>query len=279
MGNGSHSTAQEPHPHPRPNWLTRIHYEKSYPLLTSRNDVHPGPRHAIANGLAITLQINGETLCNSLAAEQASDAGCLLVDSLQAMGRQFHLDADTYLDMMRREVEAYDELQTLLADATKGLATRSILDLGSGTGETAIATLKRHPQAHLVGIDSSEDMLSIARHQLPGATFIASHLQDPLPDGPFDVVISACAVHHLDGQEKASLFRRIRHVMSPGGCFVMLDVVTPTGPVERPIPLEQGVDMPSSVQEMLGWLEEAGFDSDVLHAHDDLAILKATAPL
>jgi len=194
------------------------------------------------------------------------------------MGGQFHLDADTYLAMIRAEIEAYDEPQSALADATTEVAARSILDLGSGTGETAIATLERHPHAALVGVDSSEDMLSIARRRLPSATFIGSRLEDPLPDGPFDVVVSAFTIHHLEAEQKADLFRRISKVLSPGGRFVMLDVVVPTEPVERPIPLEERVDKPSPVVDMLQWIEEAGLKGDVIYSAGDLAILGGTAP-
>lgn len=194
------------------------------------------------------------------------------------MGGQFHLDADTYLSMIREEIEAYDELQSALADATTGVSARSILDLGSGTGETAIATLKRHPQASLVGIDSSEDMLAIAHRRLPSERFIVSRLEDSLPDEAFDVVVSAFAIHHLDAEQKAGLFRRISRVLTPGGRFAMLDVVVPTEPVDRPIPLEEGVDQPSSVVEMLQWIEEAGLKGEVVHSAGEIAILGATAP-
>jgi tRNA (cmo5U34)-methyltransferase len=39
-------------------------------------------------------------------------------------------------------------------------------------------------------------------------------LEDPLPDGPYDVVVSALAVHHLAAASKADLFRRIAGVIS-----------------------------------------------------------------
>ena len=95
------------------------------------------------------------------------------------MGGQFHLDANSYLTMIREEIPDYEELQAALAQATTGFPVRSILDLGCGTGETAIATLKQHPEANLVAVDSSRDMLSIARQRLPLANFIVSRLEDP----------------------------------------------------------------------------------------------------
>ncbi|MGA7271314.1 MAG: class I SAM-dependent methyltransferase, partial [Acidimicrobiia bacterium] len=195
--------------------------------------------------------------------------------TIRPMGGQFHLDADTYLSMIRSEVQGYDELQALVARATADVPARMILDLGTGTGETALATLKLHPDADLIGIDASEEMLAVARQRLPSAQLIVSRIEDPLPVGPFDVVMSAFAVHHLDGPGKADLFRRISDVLSPGGRFVMLDVVIPAQPVASPIRLEEGVDMPSTVDEMLGWLREGGLKPEVVYSAGDLAVLAA----
>ena len=50
---------------------------------------------------------------------------------------QFHFDPDSYLAMMREDLPRYDELQETVAAATAGLEVRRILELGTGTGETA----------------------------------------------------------------------------------------------------------------------------------------------
>lgn len=194
------------------------------------------------------------------------------------MSGQFHLDADTYLAMIRAEIERYDDLQALVAKATSAVSARRILDLGSGTGETAMAALKLHPSAVVTCLDSSGEMLAIARQRLQGAQsarFVRSRLEDPLPAGPFDVVVSAFAIHHLDGPGKADLFHRISDALAPGGRFVMLDVVIPTEPVSHPIRLEESVDMPSSVEEMLMWLADAGLRPEVVVASADLAVIAA----
>lgn len=188
---------------------------------------------------------------------------------------QWHFEPDTYLAMVRDEIPSYDELQIGLADATSGVPARRILDLGSGTGQTARRVLERHPGATLVGVDGSEHMLVHARTLVPEATFSVGDLADPLPQGPFDLVVSAFAVHHLDGPEKADLFRRVAEILAPGGRFALCDVVVPAGEVARPVPLEDGVDRPSSVDEQLGWLADAGLAPSVVHAHDDLAIVVA----
>ncbi len=50
----------------------------------------------------------------------------------------------------------------------------------------------------------------------PAADLRVARLQDPLPAGPFDLVFSALAVHHLDPTEKATLFREVAARLQPG---------------------------------------------------------------
>ena len=103
----------------------------------------------------------------------------------------------------------YDRLQVLIADAASEVGARDILDLGTGTGETLRHVQSRHPDARLVGIDESDAMLAVARAAVPAADLHVARLQDPLPLGRFDLVVSALAVHHLDAAEKADLFARV----------------------------------------------------------------------
>lgn len=117
---------------------------------------------------------------------------------------QFHWDPASYLDLMRREVPDYERLQDKTVGAT-GIGATRILDLGTGTGETARRMLARHAAAVLIGLDSSDEMLERARAVLPSdrVELHVARLEDPLPPGPFDVVVSALAIHHLDGNAKA----------------------------------------------------------------------------
>jgi hypothetical protein len=68
-------------------------------------------------------------------------------------GDQFHFDPATYLETIRAEVPAYDELQDAVAEATACIHTERVLELGVGTGQTSRRVLYLHPQAELVGID------------------------------------------------------------------------------------------------------------------------------
>ena len=52
-----------------------------------------------------------------------------------------------------------------------------------------------------------------------------SRVKDPLPDGNFDLVVSALAVHHLDGAVKADPLARVADRLRTGGRFVLGGVV------------------------------------------------------
>jgi tRNA (cmo5U34)-methyltransferase len=190
---------------------------------------------------------------------------------------QWHWDPETYLANMLAEVPAYQELQEQAAAATDGEA-RTILELGVGTGETARRVLARHPDAKLVAVDSSAEMLERAREALPHADLCRARLEDPLPEGPFDLVVSALAVHHLDGPGKQDLFRRIAAVLAPGGRFVLADVVVPEHEEDVVTPIDWEYDLPDRADDQLDWLREAGLDAETVWTEKDLAVLRATRP-
>jgi tRNA (cmo5U34)-methyltransferase len=187
---------------------------------------------------------------------------------------QFHFDPDGYLALMLSEMPAYHRLQEEAAAAT-GSGAQRILELGTGTGETARRVLERHPGAALVGIDASAGMLAVAREALPGADLRVARLEDPLPPGPLDLVISVLAVHHLDGRGKAGLFRRVAAVLATGGRFVLGDVVVPEDPADATTPLSPGFDLPSGARDQLEWLAAAGLEASVRWAAADLAVVVA----
>ena len=186
---------------------------------------------------------------------------------------QFHFDPTSYRELMAADVPAYDELQQRLASATGEVVATRILDLGAGTGETSRAVQALHPTASILAVDESPGMLE--RIDLTNIEKHIARLQDSLPHGPFDLVVSALAVHHLDPAEKRDLFKRVHAALRPGGCFVLGDVVT----VEVQVaPLSDGYDKPDSADAQMAWLYAAGFDAELLWEQDDLALLRARRP-
>ena len=187
---------------------------------------------------------------------------------------QFHFRPDEYIALMESELPDYYRLQDAAAGATGAGAAR-LLELGTGTGESALRVLPRHPGASLTGIDESADMLAVARSRLPGADLRVSRLEDPLPDGLFDLVFAVLAIHHLDGPGKADLFRRVAALLDDGGRFVIGDVVVPEDPADATTPLSPDYDLPSPVDDQLAWLSDAGFDAAPVWFSGDLAVISA----
>ncbi len=53
--------------------------------------------------------------------------------------------------------------------------------------------------------------------------------------GPFDVVVSARAIHHLPADDKRKLFTDIRDRLVPGGAFINIDNTRPADEFFRPL--------------------------------------------
>jgi len=184
---------------------------------------------------------------------------------------------ESYLAMMREAVPGYDRLEEEVAVAT-GTGANSVLELGTGTGETARRVLDRHPDAQLIGIDASPGMVKVARESLPAdrVTLHVGRLEDPLPEGPFDLVVSCLAVHHLEGPSKADLFQRIAANLAPAGRFVLADVVEPVDPSYVVTAIDPEIDHPSKLDEQVAWIEAAGMLPEVTWTHRDLVVIVAT---
>jgi tRNA (cmo5U34)-methyltransferase len=177
-------------------------------------------------------------------------------------------DPESYPDVID-EIPGYEELQDAVAAVTSG---QTILELGIGTGETAQRVLARNPGARLTAVDGSEAMLASVRERFPDVDLRLQRLEDRLPEGPFDVTVSSLVVHHLDGEAKRDLFKRIAQVSDT---FVLGDVVVPERPEDAAIEIDGVEDLPSSVAEQLAWLDEAGFEADMRYIRPDLAVFVA----
>ncbi len=177
------------------------------------------------------------------------------------MSAQFHLSPETYLDEIRAEVPRYDELQEETIQAVP-FSPQRVLELGVGTGETARRLLERYPDAELTGLDSQPEMVFKAREL--GIEVRLARMEDPLPDGPWDLVISVLSVHHLTDEQKRDLFRRVRE---QSRALVMGDVVIAEPQVT---PLEEGVDLPSRAGDLVEWC-----GGEVVWRADDLAVIRA----
>lgn len=199
-------------------------------------------------------------------------------------------------------------LDAFYSTAAELLALRTgpverVLDLGAGTGMFSAYVADRHPGAELVLLDGAEPMLAQARGLLAPreVSLVVADLRDPLPAGPFDAVISALAIHHLDDRDKRELNARVLGALRPGGVFVNAEQVR--GPTEwlehrqhegwlnacrRAGADEQELagalermtaDRHTDAETQLRWLREAGFaDVDCFYKRWHFAVMAGWRP-
>jgi ubiquinone/menaquinone biosynthesis C-methylase UbiE len=105
----------------------------------------------------------------------------------------------------------------------------SVLDVGCGTGSSAIAAKARVGAAgRVAGIDASPEMIARARRKAGKAGVdadfeVAAIEKLPFPDGAFDVVLSTIMLHHLTGEARQKGLGEIRRVLKPGGRMLAVD--------------------------------------------------------
>jgi ubiquinone/menaquinone biosynthesis C-methylase UbiE len=105
-----------------------------------------------------------------------------------------------------------------------------IVDLGAGSGLFIEKLLDRNPDAACWWVDSSAAFLEVARRRLERfgdrVRFMLCPFEEPwekeLGD-PADCIFSMSAIHHLEHDEKRSLYRRCFEALGDGGWFVNTD--------------------------------------------------------
>src|SRR5690349_6684186 len=120
---------------------------------------------------------------------------------------RFDWTPDVYLERIRSQVPRYDELQEQ-AIAAIPFPPERVLELGMGTGETTRRLIEAFPDAWVIGLDSSPDMVFRARQTYDDVQL--ARMEDPLPDGPWDLVISVLSVSDLDDDQRKRLCRRVK---------------------------------------------------------------------
>jgi SAM-dependent methyltransferase len=104
-----------------------------------------------------------------------------------------------------------------------------VVDIGAGPGGFLGTLLTAFPNARGVWFDASEAMRDIARDRLSGfgdrVDFVIGDMTDltsGVPSGA-DVIVSARAVHHLDGEALDAFYASAHSLLAPGGWIANLD--------------------------------------------------------
>ncbi len=184
-------------------------------------------------------------------------------------------DPDRVAEYLSREIPHRALAEEMLLAALPARVGRC-LDLGTGDGRLLAVVRARHPEAALVGLDTSEPMLARAAERFAGDPRVelrAHDLARPLPElGPVDAVVSGLAIHHLEDTRKRGLFEEVGAVLAPRGVFANLDLVSAASPrLHERFRREIGrveddpTDRLAGLSDQAQWLREAGFDEVDCH--------------
>lgn len=124
-------------------------------------------------------------------------------------------DPSQYLRFAGERLRPAVELLARIDDRTP----ETVYDLGCGTGNVTRLLRERWPEARLVGVDSSAEMLERARQESLHADWVQADLATWRPPLPGDVIFSSATLQWLDHHE--SLFPALIAAVAPGGVFAV----------------------------------------------------------
>ena len=141
------------------------------------------------------------------------------------MGVATHLGIDLaeYDARIRTFIPHYEEMLEVAASVIDP-RSRTIVDLGVGTGALSERCLRSATGAKIVGVDADSEMLKAAAQRLPHrATFISgSFMRTHVPQ--CDAVVASFALHHVrTTSAKAKLYASLATAIQPGGQLVNVD--------------------------------------------------------
>jgi trans-aconitate 2-methyltransferase len=192
-------------------------------------------------------------------------------DHLPARRHAIMWDANQYNKFAAERARPFVDL---LAQVQRGPDdTRHIVDLGCGPGTLTRELAERWPEARVVGIDNSPEMLAKARPlAIPGRLdFVQVDLSQWSPPQPVDFIFSNAALHWID--DHAALLARLAGWLAPGGTLAVQMPNRFDGPIQRAIDESaadprwaaqlQGVGLHKASVQSVEWyarqLEDLGF--------------------
>jgi ubiquinone/menaquinone biosynthesis C-methylase UbiE len=129
-------------------------------------------------------------------------------------------DSTLAAERLRLLAAAFEPSSRSFLERLRPRAPRMIADLGCGPGHTTKMFADVFPSAHVLGIDSSENFLSIARREHNGnVEFALADVTRPFTDGPFDLMYARYLLTHLSNC-KDTIAGWARQ-LAQGGCIAI----------------------------------------------------------
>ena len=131
------------------------------------------------------------------------------------------VEIDRYLDPPSDTAHPLEYAYNLLGD----VRGKTVLDLGCGCGENVVALSRRG--AHVIGIDISPDLISLAKRRVQEAQIVAdlkveSAYKTGLPDHSVDVIFCIALIHHL---EIPRVQREMARILKEDGYIVVQEPI------------------------------------------------------
>ena len=173
--------------------------------------------------------------------------------------------ASEYDELKLRVIPGYREVQDLALRYASANPRQRVLELGCGTGEWASVFFRDHPEVDYVAVEFSLNMRRLASSRLSAHStriqLLDQDLHASLPDGPFDLIVSFFAIHHVENKQR--LVEDVFASLAPGGLFLYADITIASDPG-----LEQ-----SFLNGWVAFMRRAGLDTEriphVLADHRD----------
>lgn len=114
--------------------------------------------------------------------------------------------------------------------AVVGTGAATVVDLGCGPGSLSARLARALPGVEVVGVDADPLLLGLGKANVgPRVRLVRTDLNDPAwPErtgltGRWDAAVSSTALHWLDPEALAALYRTLAERLRPGGVFVNAD--------------------------------------------------------
>ncbi len=98
-------------------------------------------------------------------------------------------------------------------------SARRVVDIGCGPGNSTELLVARFPEAEILGIDSSPEMLAAARQRLPGVAFAEADVGTWSPEGPVDLLFANAVFQWVP--DHLVVMARLLQALPPGGVLAV----------------------------------------------------------
>lgn len=172
--------------------------------------------------------------------------------------------------------------------------TKTLLDLGCGTGLELDEIFKLYPDIRVTGIDLTEAYLAKLRGKHPDKTLElinADYFEYPFENRTFDSAISFMTMHHFIYEKKGHIYEKLYQAIPINGCYIECDYMASCEEHEglcldyyhlhrKKEQIQDDVfvhiDIPLTVDHQKELMKAAGFkEIEMLHHNENTVILKA----